>query len=185
MDDRKTVTRRAIKPQPMNIGEGVFKYKTEYLGCINAILHNAPYQPGDILYVRETWFRTNQFGLQDGYIYKAAITDQQILNLNTFGVCIKWHPSIHMPKEAARIFLRVADVRVERLQEITEDQAKKEGCSDYTSTALGFCCIWDSTIKNQDLDKYGWDANPWVFVISFERISEEKGCLQEGMFSQP
>ncbi len=80
-----------------------------------------------------------------------------------------YHPSIHMPKEAARIWLKVIDVRVERLQDITDEQAAKEGCDDYTSTALGFFNIWDSTIKKADIGRYGWDANPWVWVIEFSR----------------
>ena len=75
-----------------------------------------------------------------------------------------------MPKDAARIFLRVTGVKEERLQEITDEQAEKEGCSDYTSTALGFSDVWDSTIKKSDIDKYGWKANPWVWVIGFEVI---------------
>ena len=78
-----------------------------------------------------------------------------------------------MPKEAARIFLKVTNVRVERLQDIDDEQAIKEGYIDYSSTALGFCYLWDSTIKKKELDRYGWDANPWVWVIEFERVVEE------------
>ena len=52
---------------------------------------------------------------------------------------------------------------------ITDEQAAKEGCDDYTSTALGFFYIWDSTIKKADIGRYGWDANPWVWVIEFSR----------------
>ena len=78
-----------------------------------------------------------------------------------------------MPKEAARIFLRVTDVRVERLQDCGNMQAKDEGCSCCSQ----FARIWDSTIKPADLDRYGWAANPWVWVISFERCEkpEEMG----------
>ncbi len=85
-----------------------------------------------------------------------------------------WRPSIHMPREAARIFLRVTDVRVERLQNITDEQAEKEDFKDYTSTALGFAELWDSTIKPKDRALYGWAANQWVWVIEFERISKEE-----------
>lgn len=79
-----------------------------------------------------------------------------------------------MPKEAARIWLKVTDVRVERLQEITEEQAKLEGCNSGMltgpCTARGqFENLWNNTIKKSDLDLYGWDANPWVWVIEFER----------------
>lgn len=106
---RKTVTRRVVKPQPdehLTTGENALELLAE--AC-------APYRPGDLLYVRETW-------TQDGdvYRYKAGFCDQNR----------KWRPSIHMPKEAARIFLRVTDVRVERLQDITElDILEKEGLS--------------------------------------------------------
>ena len=79
-----------------------------------------------------------------------------------------------MPKEAARIWLKVTDVRVERLQEITEEQAKLEGCNSGMltgpCTARGqFENLWNNTIKKSDLDLYGWDANPWVWGIEFER----------------
>lgn len=91
----------------------------------------------------------------------------------------KWHPSIHMPKEAARIFLRVTNVRVERLQEITSGQICKEGVEVEDPYVLNgeekryaFSNLWDSTIKESDLDRYGWNANPWVWVIEFERCDK-------------
>ena len=120
----------------------------------------------------------------------------------------RWHPSIHMPKEAARIWLKVTDVRVERLQEITESGAKAEGIRGYTKdgnlykyavtddwwidyhnkhkeivtgtwwqdmprTAKdAFSYLWNSTIKKSDFDLYGWNANPWVWVIEFERCEK-------------
>lgn len=90
----------------------------------------------------------------------------------------RWHPSIHMPKEAARIWLKVTDVRVERLQEITELGATKEGCVYDVEYALGntakghFIELWNSTIKKSDRDRYGWDANPYVWVIEFERCEK-------------
>lgn len=142
-----------------------------------------PICPGDILYVRETWehfeccccegdehgncYREpQQSGLNKScgcYMYRA--TDE------IYGDA-RWHPSIHMPKEAARIWLKVMNVRVERLQDMTDDDAEAEGCFDYTSTALGFPDVWDSTIKKSDIDRYGWDANPWVWVIEFDRCEK-------------
>ena len=101
-----------------------------------------------------------------------------------------WHPSIHMPKEAARIWLKVTDVRVERLQEITREQILREGANQdiinhYIKQMLEeteewieaahkveFRQIWDCTIKKSDLDRYGWEANPWVWVIEFERCGK-------------
>ena len=92
----------------------------------------------------------------------------------------KWRPSIHMPKEAARIWLKVTDVRVERLQEINDKEAKKEGGPlEKEITYIGegfqtndFAELWDYTIKKSDFDRYGWDANPWVWVIDFERCEK-------------
>ena len=169
LDGRKTCTRRIVKPQP-----------TAHYGvqCIKP-----PYQPGDILYVRETW--SLRF---DGekYFYKAdkntSREEKRLLDYND----VKWRPSIHMPKEAARIWLKVTNVRVERLQDITEDGAEAEGAIDnrgfihspeneydriYTAREY-FIKIWDRTIKKSDLDIYGWDVNPWVWVIEFERCEK-------------
>lgn len=94
---------------------------------------------------------------------------------------MKWHPSLHMPKDAARIFLRVTNVRVERLQDITVEDALAEGMDKYirlngeldeNSIITSFIGIWNSTIKKSDLDRYGWNANPWVWVIEFERCEK-------------
>lgn len=169
----------------------------------------APYKVGDILYVRETWkrFCGVLYGWEngtyipiddfEGYQYKS---DKQCVctkGINPFCDDFedqksdirfddKWKPSIHMPKEAARIFLKVTDVRVERLQDITEEQAKCEGAckaypyidntgelaymQDNNATYLGgFQCHWDSIVKKSDLEKYSWKANPFVWVIEFER----------------
>lgn len=133
-----------------------------------------PYQPGDILYVRETWY-------EDGYrfMYRADYSCTEIFFKGGHEVKLKWHPSIHMPKEAARIWLKVTDVRVERLQDITSDQICREGVeTEYPNVLNGeekryaFSILWNSTIKKSDLDRYGWDANPWVWVIEFERCEK-------------
>ena len=153
-----------------------------------------PICPGDILYVRETWERFecwNCDGDEKGncpkepkksvldktcgcYMYRA--TDE-------ISGDAKWHPSIHMPKEAARIWLKVTDVRVERLQDITGLSVQEEGIgvepNEYASKFdfiselfLLFQRLWNSTIKKSDIDRYGWDANPWVWVIEFERCKK-------------
>lgn len=144
-----------------------------------------PYQLGDILYVRETWcaLPVNEAGHMRGHsVYYYKVDG----DLRPEGWRGNWHPSIHMPKEAARIWLKVTDVRVERLQEITEDGAKAEWAIDnrgfihsteneYVSIYTArehFTEIWNSTIKKSDIDRYGWDANPYVFVIEFERCEK-------------
>lgn len=89
-----------------------------------------------------------------------------------------------MPKEAARIWLKVTDVRVERLQEITAESALAEGADKYiclngefdeNAILTSFIGIWNSTIKKPDLDRYGWNANPWVWVIEFELCEKPEG----------
>lgn len=145
-----------------------------------------PICPGDILYVRETWcaLPVNEAGHMRGhsvYYYKADG------DLRPEGWRGNWHPSIHMPKEAARIWLKVTDVKVERLQEISGEDLTKEGIdlfrSNYVRVAFDeFKNIWNFTIKKSDIDRYGWDANPWVWVIEFERCEkpkEEKGEIDE------
>jgi hypothetical protein len=177
LDGRKTCTRRLVRFLPGEnpqwtgyIRDGLMLYNGRNEPCIIKV----PYQPGDTLYVRETWcgLPVNEAGHMRGhtiYYYKA---DGELRPKGWRGT---WHPSIHMPKEAARIWLKVTDVRVERLQDMTDDDAEAEGCFDYTSTALGFFDVWDSTIKKSDLNCYGWDANPWVWVIEFERCEKPEG----------
>lgn len=206
LDGRKTVTRRGIKDN-VSLNDWKFYelhdnidgaltcgkdklcagfYTDEHIFYIDGERHvdahyyTAPYRPGDILYVRETWSEWT-----GGYVYKAWSSPfpQAGAYKST-----KWHPSIHMPKEAARIWLKVTDVRVERLLCITEEQAIKEGfepgsCQhegavwgqedgDEWAAKTAFIALWDSTIPKKDLDTYGWDANPWVWVIEFERCEK-------------
>lgn len=177
LEGRKSCTRRLVKPQPDEkhtypLGfvtdstekkeVGCFGFDAnEYGGSIQYVKPPYRYAPGDILYVRETWKKA-----PNGYYYYEDWQRNDIADVT------KWKPSIHMPKEAARIWLKVTDVRVERLQDMTDDDAEAEGCFDYTSTALGFFDVWDSTIKKSDLDRYGWNANPWVWVIKFERCEK-------------
>lgn len=195
LDGRKGCTRRLVKFLPGEnpwwtgyIKDGAMLYNGRNEPCIR----NVPYQPGDILYVRETWERfecRNCEGDNNGNCPKNP--QESVLNRTcgcymyraTDEICgdAKWHPSIHMPKEAARIWLRVTDVRVERLQDITIDEIRKEGLEprfdvkDKFSDGIArgrFLELWNSTIKKSDLDRYGWDASPWVWVIEFERCEK-------------
>lgn len=162
LDGRKSVTRRVVKPQPnmFSLRDGI----------------KPPYRPDDILYVRETWAK-----IDGDYVFKADDESPEGWHLTA------WHPSIHMPREAARIFLRVTDVRVERLKEIDDEEAKAEGSNWRNGKHVGFeekmrrsavdrfAEIWDSTIKPADRGLYGWLANPWVWVIAFERCEKPEG----------
>ena len=192
LDGRKTVTRRCVKfingKNPNWTGyikDGLMLYNGTNEPCIRT----CQYQPGDILYVRETWHKYKKrvrkgegCHIAEFYGYKASIANSEDANE-------PWKPSIHMPKEAARIWLKVKDVRVEWLQAITKEQARAEGCDGRcecpSSGAEGslscvtrdfsiekFETVWDSTIKKSDLDRYGWDTNPYVFVIEFERCEK-------------
>ena len=176
LDGRKTVTRRLIKHDVDAILNSPYHKEHPEVEDKQIIskLCMPPYQPGDILYVRETW-REHSPGFPNLFIYKA--------NYKVFNV--KWHPSIHMPKEAARIWLKVKDVHVERLQEIDDKGAYDEGAGEKDviyqigGRVCDFAKIWNSTIKKSDLDRYGWDANPLVWVIEFERCEKPEGWRSE------
>lgn len=165
-----------------------------------------PYQVGDILYVRETWERFECWNCEGDERGNCPKEPKKSVLDKTCGCYMyratdeisgdaKWRPSIHMPKEAARIWLKVTDIRAERLQEITEEQACMEGTNPWDEVCYenngwhptfsdpdsggdpnmvdGFHKLWNSTIKKSDIDRCGWAANPWVWVIEFERCDKE------------
>lgn len=195
LDGRKTVTRRAVKYKYSNTE---MKMRTDKYGTrLIEIQQNVegetygknqdgstwqkllPYieknplcRKGDILYVRETW-REHSSGFYNLFIYKADYAEES--------VNVKWHPSIHMPKAAARIWLRVTDVRAGRLQDMTGQDILREGVNCHVhpeaeyfdgNQKMMFAELWDSTVKKSDLDQYGWDANPWVWLIEFKRCEK-------------
>lgn len=182
LDDRKTCTRRVIKyDKADDVLNSPARKENPDIPDKQFIkyLVKMPYEVGDILYVRETWtdhYVPNEIGKPElQYCYKADGVDIKAECLP--GENNRWYPSIHMPKEAARIWLKVTDVRVERLQDITEIQAQAEGCNSGLLTgpcnARGqFENLWNRTIKKSDIDTYGWKANPWVWVIEFERCEK-------------
>lgn len=233
LEGRKTVTRRVVKTKHKDACGfyvttrksdgafmGVYEYDENESMFDNPL--EPPYQVNDVLYVRETW---KPAGKGKKYFYKVDWEMDGIAGIT------KWKPSIHMPKEAARIFLRVTDVRVERLQDITEEQAKAEGVvrlyddlsdedyidwtkrtglypkekgewgylnylwyglfgkygsgnymsdrweyqrSSYDTAVGSFSSLWESTIKKGQIERYGWEANPYVWVIEFEVISKDE-----------
>lgn len=203
LEGRKSCTRRIVKPQQL-IGmlpdkckngapEEFLKEKKlmfkPYCDMTDAELimtaYKAPYQTGDILYVRESvWQKTGHYLDVDGETkavwcneFKYVASDEK----PETGWNYSWarRPSIHMPKEAARIWLKVTDVRVERLQDITADSIRNEGlsslavhCGDMKIALKEWENLWNSTIKKSDIDRYGWGANPWVWVIEFERCKK-------------
>ena len=169
LDGRKTQTRRVVKfPEGMTgqLPPGGANDYLYYPGGIKWPM----YHKGDMLWVRETWSEPKYPDGSRRYVYKAS--DEYPFGEDGYIVKFRWHPSIHMPREAARIFLRVTDVRVERLQHITRDGAISEGCNA-AIPILEFQGVWDTTIKPADRDRYGWDANPWVWVYTFKRCGKE------------
>ena len=179
LDGRKTCTRRICKDanectvpdmEFYNADKRTYAVHNfadkEQMEQLSTAERTCPICTGDILYVRETWKEAPK-----GYYYYEDWQKDDIADVT------KWKPSIHMAKEAARIWLKVTNVRVERLQEITEVQAQAEGCNSGlltgACTARGqFEDLWNSTVKKSDLDRYGWDASPWVWVIEFERCEK-------------
>jgi hypothetical protein len=252
---RKTVTRRLVKLKYDNTHHEMFtnKYGTRLIEIQNEVegetfgknpdgsswhklrgyIEPKPiYKKGEILYVRETFADTWTPGDDTGYVYKADGQPDRFPYWGNASTCKDevWRPSLHMPKEAARIFLRVKSVRCERLQDISEEQAVYEGiskmydstpdieyqewakrvcqgkkkeewsytnylwhgnyglygtgnklsdawkfqCSGYDSAIGSFSSLWNTTVPLKDWGKYGWESNPWVWVIEFERIDKEK-----------
>lgn len=216
LDGRKSCTRRIVKPQPQgrlcyafagcDCGTWGYPSKTAYENWGDEYKlpeditdeelkkrWKPPYHTDDILYVRETWCK----GLER-YIYRADYSDTEKFYQGGKEIEMKCYPSIRMPKEAARIWLKVTDVKVERLQEMKPVDVIKEGaypdCWDCLNTygeSGSQCCygteeqcsqcdevmmewekLWNSTIKKADLDRYGWDASPWVWVIEFEQCEK-------------
>lgn len=201
LEGRKTVTRRKIDTDISNqfdveVDGRVICYIDPETGDRYKPEELRRYHPGDILYVRETW---NQLARVDEngythyndlfYVYKADKNQPDLYDDNGFYLDDterKWRPSIHMPKEAARIWLQVTDVRAERLHNLTNRDAKKEGVTVETDNSgiahrAAFMRLWDSTIKKSDISRYGWNANPWVWVIEFERCEKPEPCILRGV----
>ena len=247
LDGRKTVTRRVVKPTPSKharlelLGDRrhAMDVSIEIPGPNDHRIYTPPYLPGDTLYVRETWqvWRAHRYEANADIQFKAGGDGVRVCFANGGTDSIdrgdydsfvekwypngKWNPSIHMPKEAARIFLRVERVRAEHLQKaffepicpILEVQAEGIDIGDHCRRCIDNygepCCVdtidedgsnlydgecgmlddprddfarlWDSTIKPAELKRYGWTANPWVWVIEFERCEKpEDEVLKEG-----
>lgn len=182
-----------------------------------------PCEPGDILWVRETWCDPEPDNYMVPVFYKADMPMHWDAEDTALGeaVCItedefKWRPSIHIPKDFARIFLRVKDVRVEQLRngffkegtailevqkegvDIGEtcrtclenygcpccidsdgdiDECRDPECGELDNPRDVFARLWDSTIKPAERYEYGWAANPWVWVIEFERCERQADFL--------
>ena len=196
LDGRKSCTRRLVTTRRKaacgfyvtkkadGTFSGIYEYDENESMFDNPLM--PPYQPGDILYVRETYVAWYLPHGENTYCYRATEPNGNKRPTSPEYDCdweVKpWKPSIHMPKEAARIWLKVTNVCVERLQDITADGIRNEGLSsmavhagDMEIAVKEWKILWNGTIKKSDIDRYGWDANPYVWVISFERCEKPEG----------
>lgn len=173
LDGRKTQTRRVVKADwiqseraPLQTNPGRFHF-----WCSGE--HDCPFgKHGDLIYVRETWMDLQGTGVEyisDGklqrYAYAADTPPGSYGDECRKEYGLKWRPSIHMPKSAARILLEITGVRVERLQDISETDAIAEGIKRVDDPIGSFRSLWESTGGD-------WQANPWVWVIDFKRIEK-------------
>jgi hypothetical protein len=169
---RKTQTRRVVKP-PKGVryyfddGKCVLEGEDDYIDM------ECPYgERGDILWVRETWCLSTPYGPEDYYYgYKAGDIGVKIKASERYDYRSAdiYRPSIHMPKDAARIWLRIKDVRVERLQDISNEDIRAEGAAEFgcTTHRLNWQTLWESVNGSNS-----WKDNPFVWVIEFERIEK-------------
>lgn len=226
LEGRKTTTRRLFKD--------LKEFESREDGFIQADISNkngvyyfagtieelsklfSKYKVGDILYVRETWCIQSMKNYEKNikFLYKArsqelnevSVSDERYKDLIKFISKNGWQPSLFMPKEAARIFLKVTNVKVERLKDITDEGARLEGANhmqkyyfpfrvkhdekhkkclyekplEYGDYRTTFAQIWDNTLnKNDKLAwKYTFENNPYVWVIEFERISKDEALKE-------
>ncbi|HIE8893569.1 TPA: hypothetical protein ACXP4G_002990 [Klebsiella pneumoniae] len=199
LDGRKTQTRRIMAPQPADdIERGIFP-NPEAIGWKSSLRHKhgsttahfCPYgKPGDRIWVREA-FRVHSRATDVAtLVYKASERNSWTEQTRRVPVAVcnkpatpeKWTPSLHMPRWASRILLEITDVRVERLNAISEEDARAEGIIDGGCLNCGesepcgcanpepdatdaFAYLWQSIYGQES-----WNANPWVWVIEFKRV---------------
>lgn len=193
LDGRKTQTRRVLNPQPnmLNGGKPLNDGRGSY--STGSGWKRYQFRRGDRLWVREAWAPLERLthndpgtqALADGGFYRA---DEGTVE----GEVSRWSPSIHMPKRASRITLQVTDVRVQRLQDISEEDAIAEGVAPepvrvfetpHTPPAReakpAFQRLWDSINAARDGGAYAWAANPWVTATTFEVVKGNIDTLEQ------
>jgi hypothetical protein len=199
LEGRKTETRRVVKPQPPNDAHCAFGFdrarfwidapfntESRYPSCDKEV--RVPYPLDCVLWVRETWQTVDTSGVEWFTLRYRATPDEQFDIPATDAMWDKygggnfrssWRPSIFMPRWASRLLLRVEDVQAERLHDITADGARSEGVPAPESkkalkspdeyALFRFSRLWDEINVKRG---FGWDANPWVWVIKFELLRD-------------
>lgn len=178
LDGRKTETRRVVEPQPDPVCTDIAQWPSQRgsawwsPGYLNADAEwdflpdiRCPYAPGDLLWVREA-FNPHYFGMRSA-AYRAD-WNGTAADVTTEP---RWTPSIHMPRWASRITLRVEEVRIERLQGIGEGGAQREGVDAdlrRESRRAAFARLWDAINAGRG---YSWASDPWVWVVRFSRVT--------------
>ena len=197
LSGQKTQTRRPMKPIPVypdafdglrrEIHDGQVHFWASGAE-LPAHKFRCPYgQPDDRLWVKETHARHPQFA---EVAYRAD--GEEFEDADGFTWHPKWTPSIFMPRALCRIILEITDIRVERVQDITNDEAIAEGAYEvrkvgddiahatwtmdgldwrYDTPREAFAATWDSLYAARGL---GWDVNPWVWVVTFKRVVEKE-----------
>nr|DAE10127.1 MAG TPA: ASCH domain protein [Siphoviridae sp. ctGuJ10] len=190
LDGKKTCTRRKFKLPKEIIKENDGTY-TLYADCdgyypnqdlqeLFLIGYLLPrYKVGDILYVRETFKTyTKRIGKGENCHIEKFIGYKADSNIDVPSEFYedKWKPSIHMPKDLARIFLKVTNIKFEKLQDIANDEpgVKNQVVKEGFNYLNDFIITWNKTIDKKEYDKYCWDANPYVWVYEFEVITKKQ-----------
>jgi len=202
LDGRKTQTRRIAKGIPSwdhlgkdimdwdlsgvyqeDDGRWILEIQTDVDDSTREEI-KCPYEIGMRLWVRETCMDLDRTGVEHRnehgnlmrFAYRADCPAGSVGDSARKDYGLKWRPSIHMPRWASRITLEITSVRVERVQDISEEDAKAEGitdsfpemeCNSDRPFAEGFSNLWDSINAKRG---FGWDKNPWVWVIEFRRV---------------
>jgi len=176
LDNRKTMTRRVIKKDVSNrfdidVDGSVVAYIDQATGDSYNLIDIAPYQVGDTLWVREAFceipYKYEHILIENGHITVPKIAYKVDSKIDYTGI---WKPPIHMPKGLARIWLKITNVRIERLRDITFDDCISEGMLNYGIYVNIYAAFHDFWDKLNAKHGYGWDKNPWVWVIEFERV---------------
>jgi len=183
LDGRKTMTRRPLKPQPESVDTKTNKI-IQYNGSAEFLLKQlkCPFgKPGDKLWVKETWCDVPvKPDSKMGAVYRADGDEFDLNIADGWEFMGKWKSSRYMPRKFSRITLEITSVRVDRLQDISEEDAWNEGVHNFIDrkhphinkygvgpALAAFSNLWDSIYAK----KYPWESNPWVFVIEFRRVA--------------